>query len=206
MPGSIRTPDRASFVEVNRTQLRVWDWGDPDAPAVICAHGAHDHGRMWDGLAPRIAELGYRVLAPDLRGHGDSGRLGSGHAWVAVTLDLCALAQWAGAPVGFVAHSWGAGEAMYASAVMPEIAKWIVNLDGLGPPSDGFHGEDNRTLAESMAHSFEWAERVMFSPPKVFASRDDMVARRKSVNVRLSDEWLEHLVEHGSAPADGGFV
>ena len=48
-------PDRSGFVELNRTRLRLWDWGDPAAPPVICVHGAYDHGRMWDGLAPELA-------------------------------------------------------------------------------------------------------------------------------------------------------
>ena len=65
-------PDRAELVAVNRTQLRVWQWGDGSAPPVLFLHGAYDHGRMFDDLAPRVAALGYHAIALDFRGHGDS--------------------------------------------------------------------------------------------------------------------------------------
>jgi pimeloyl-ACP methyl ester carboxylesterase len=77
----LRAPDRSGFVEVNRTRLRVWEWGDPDGTPVICVHGAFDHGRMFDGLGPGLAELGFRVVTIDVRGHGDSGPCCGRSAW-----------------------------------------------------------------------------------------------------------------------------
>jgi pimeloyl-ACP methyl ester carboxylesterase len=204
----LRAPDRTELVEVNRTQLRVWDWGDPDAPVVLCAHGAHDHGRMFDELAPRVAEaLGLRVVAVDLRGHGDSGRLSSGHVWLATSLDLALLARrlGGGAPVGLIGHSFGAGLSMFTSAVWPELIPWVVNLDGLGGGGEGGPPEDY-DLAEDATRSWQWAERTLLEPPRVYASREDMVERRAGVNVRLPRPWVEHLVEHGSVEIEGGFV
>ncbi|HUP85428.1 MAG TPA: alpha/beta hydrolase [Acidimicrobiales bacterium] len=199
----MRPPDRSDFVDLNRTRLRVWEWGDQSAPPVICVHGAHDHGRMWDGLAPRLAdELGYRVIAPDLRGHGDSGALSSGHVWVAIALDLGVLAKWAGPPVRFVSHSFGAGMSMYAASVWPELVSWIVNLDGLGHGGDSPEDWD---IAEDAARSFASVERALTRPPRRYASLEDMVHRRAEVNVRLPRHWVEHLVEHGAVEDEGGF-
>jgi pimeloyl-ACP methyl ester carboxylesterase len=199
----VREPDRATFVELNRTRLRVWEWGDPDAPAVICVHGAGDHGRMWDGFAPRLAALGHRVLAPDLRGHGDSGRLSSGHVWMASALDLAVLARQAGPPVGLVGHSFGGGQAMYVAGVWPELARWLVNLDGLGPPAAAFA---ERGLVEAATAGLDGAERARRRPPRRYASVAEMVERRRRVNVRLPDEWLEHLVRHAAVETEGGYV
>ncbi len=36
----LREPDRAELVAVNRTELRVWRWGDATAPPVLMLHGA----------------------------------------------------------------------------------------------------------------------------------------------------------------------
>ena len=189
---------------MNRTRLRVWEWGDEDAPPVICVHGAHDHGRMWDGLAPRLADdLGYRVVAPDLRGHGDSGRLSSGHAWMAIALDLGLLARELGGVVRFVGHSFGGGLSLYVAGVWPDAVRWVVNLDGLGPPLDGETGP--RDWAADAARSFASAERALLGPPRRYASREEMVERRAGVNVRLPRPWVEHLVEHGSVEDEGGF-
>ena len=76
-------PDRANFVDLGRTIIRTWEWGDPTKPPVLLVHGGWDHGRMWDGLAPRIArQLNRHAVAVDVRGHGDSGRLPeAGPSW-----------------------------------------------------------------------------------------------------------------------------
>jgi lipase len=51
--------------------LHVHEWGDPAAPPVLCLHGVMAHGRRFRRLAEE--RLGrFRVLAPDLRGHGHS--------------------------------------------------------------------------------------------------------------------------------------
>lgn len=203
-------PDRATFVDVNRTRLRVWEWGDEQGLPLVCVHGAHDHGRMWDSLAPRLAaDLGYRVLAVDLRGHGDSGRLSSGHVWMATSLDLGLLARTlADAPgsdgqVRFVGHSFGGGLSMYVAGVWPELVRWVVNLDGLGPPHEEMTGP--RDWAADAARSFTSAERALLTPGRRYATTDEMVERRAGVNVRLPREWVEHLVAHGSTEDEGGF-
>src|SRR3954447_14736471 len=100
MPG--HPPDRALFVAVNKTQLRVWQWGDTSRPVVLLLHGGFDHGRMFDELAPRVAALGYHVVAVDMRGHGDSGRLTSGITWLTQILDSALLLRELGAPAGLI--------------------------------------------------------------------------------------------------------
>lgn len=207
---SLREPERATFIDVNRTRLRVWEWGDESAPAVVCVHGAHDHGRMWDGLAPRLADsFGYRVLALDLRGHGDSGRLSTGHAWMAISLDLGvlarALAEAEGAPVRLIGHSFGAGLSMYAAGVWPEAVRWVVNLDGLGPSFDEDAERPPRDWAADAARSFASTERALLTPARRYTTREEMVERRAGVNVRLPREWVEHLVHHGSVEDEGGW-
>src|SRR5206468_48214 len=52
-------------------RLHYADWGNEGAPAVILVHGGRDHCRSWDVIA-RSLQPHFHVLAPDLRGHGDS--------------------------------------------------------------------------------------------------------------------------------------
>ncbi|HET6810207.1 MAG TPA: alpha/beta hydrolase [Acidimicrobiales bacterium] len=197
-----REPDRAGFVEVNRTRLRVWEWGDPTAPAVICAHGAHDHGRMWDGLAPLVAGRGFRVVVPDLRGFGDSGHNHSFNYWAAGALDLALLARGMDPPIGWIGHSYGARMVLYVGGVWPELARWVVSIDGLGPPNSVL---DQGDPAEGARRGLDGAVRALTGPPRVYDSLEDMVRRRMQVNSRLPEEWARHLVLHGSVPApDGG--
>lgn len=53
--------------------LHVHEWGDPGAPPVVCLHGVMGHGRRFRRLAEERLAPSFRVLAPDLRGHGRSG-------------------------------------------------------------------------------------------------------------------------------------
>ena len=54
-------------------RLHVHEWGDPDAPPVLCLHGVMAHGERFRRLAETRLAGRFRVLAPDLRGHGRSG-------------------------------------------------------------------------------------------------------------------------------------
>ena len=117
IPVDIPEPERAELVDLDRTTLRTWGWGTRPTPLVLCLHGAYDHGRMFDGIAPRLAALGYHVVAVDFRGHGDSGPLDTGFAWTLFHLDLALLIRHlGGGPVGFVAHSFGGGQATGVAA------------------------------------------------------------------------------------------
>ena len=46
--------------------------GPADAPPVLCLHGWPQHWLIWRGVWPALAGE-YRVICPDLRGHGWSG-------------------------------------------------------------------------------------------------------------------------------------
>ena len=52
--------------------LHLHEWGDPEAPAIVCIHGVTGHGRRFRQLAEEHLASRFRVLAPDLRGHGRS--------------------------------------------------------------------------------------------------------------------------------------
>jgi pimeloyl-ACP methyl ester carboxylesterase len=54
------------------TRLRVVESGDAQAPPVLLVHGFGASAYQWRFLLPALAAVGYRVLAPDLPGHGFS--------------------------------------------------------------------------------------------------------------------------------------
>src|SRR5258708_28492642 len=51
-------------------------WGDPDGRSIVLVHGGAAHSRWWDHIAPMLTD-GWRVVAVDLSGHGDSHRRGA---------------------------------------------------------------------------------------------------------------------------------
>lgn len=53
-------------------ELKTHRWGPEAQESVVCIHGLTQHGRVFEPLGRRLAELGHSVLAVDLRGHGGS--------------------------------------------------------------------------------------------------------------------------------------
>jgi len=200
-------PDRAEFVAVNRTALRLWCWGDATAPPVLLLHGAYDHGRMFDDLAPRVATLGYHAIALDFRGHGDSGPLDTGFAWALLHIDLALLVRdIIGTPVGLIAHSFGGGQAIGIAGAFPELVRWLVVMDGLGPPPEALAPPAD--IRAAIRGSAARTDRIIFERHRrEWPSIEHMAAYRRKQNPRLSPEWAEHLARHGSRRGpDGGYV
>jgi pimeloyl-ACP methyl ester carboxylesterase len=52
--------------------LHYRTWGADDAPVCVALHGITANTGAWTLIGPRLAQVGLRVIAPDLRGHGDS--------------------------------------------------------------------------------------------------------------------------------------
>ena len=179
--------------------------GDP-APPVVLVHGAYDHGRTWDGFASAWRSSGSTSWRSTY-GHGDSGRLSSGMAWNACTIDLCELARVlapaADAPIGMVGHSMGGGQVLTAAATTPERFAWLVNLDGLGPPAEGFVHDG---IVDVATRSLDEIDTHRSRPPRPWASREQLAERTRAINIRLPRPFLEHLVEHGTVEVQGGFV
>jgi pimeloyl-ACP methyl ester carboxylesterase len=61
----------STFFTSGGVQLHYHEWGTPAAPSLVLLHGGAAQAHWWDHLAPVLAEQ-YHVVAPDLRGHGDS--------------------------------------------------------------------------------------------------------------------------------------
>src|SRR5580692_2693484 len=67
--GSSGPTSRVYFSQ--RLRLHYVDWGNPSAPPLLLVHGGRDHCRNWDWVAAELSDR-YHIIAPDLRGHGDS--------------------------------------------------------------------------------------------------------------------------------------
>ena len=59
-------------VRAGRLDQSFVRWGEPNRPVMVLLHGLTGHARMWDAFARTVASR-YQVIAPDQRGHGDTG-------------------------------------------------------------------------------------------------------------------------------------
>ena len=74
-------------------RLHYADWGNETAPPLILIHGGRDHCRSWDAMA-RALQPHFHVVAPDLRGHGESDWMtGGSYALIEHVYDLKRLIQ-----------------------------------------------------------------------------------------------------------------
>jgi len=105
-PGAV-APERSRLFASDGVRLRVDEWGDPSAIPVVLLHGAFDHGRGFDLLAPLLATR-FHVLSLTSRGHGDSEWVDF-YAWPNDVADAVNLLRSLGRPAHLVGHSRGGG-------------------------------------------------------------------------------------------------
>ncbi|WP_411277829.1 alpha/beta fold hydrolase [Gaiella sp.] len=108
-----------------RRTLHVEAWGDPDAPRVICLHGVTGRGAGWHRLAERYL-VDYRVVAPDLLGHGDSPHE---PPWSIADHLHTLVATLGTKPAVWIGHSFGGRLAFELAAREPELVERLVLLD-----------------------------------------------------------------------------
>lgn len=98
-------------VENEGTTIACREYADPDvlpdAPALVCVHGACVDGVFFDGIGRELSR-DYRVITYDRRGCGESGDAADGHYdLTAQANDLQAVIEYVGAPANVLAHSAG---------------------------------------------------------------------------------------------------
>jgi pimeloyl-ACP methyl ester carboxylesterase len=115
--------------------LSYQDLGVVGAPVVLLIHGMVSDSTTWSRAAAGLAERGYRVLAPDLLGHGDSDKPEDGYQLADFAGSLSALLT--ELDVGratVVGHSFGGAVAMQLAYEQPELVRRLVlvSAGGLG--------------------------------------------------------------------------
>ena len=103
-----------------RLRLNYLDWGNADAPTLVLQHGGRDHARSWDWVAQSLRRS-WHVIAPDLRGHGDSAWSPDGAYMMPYYVhDLAQLIhQQDNKPVTIVAHSLGGAVSLRYAGLYP---------------------------------------------------------------------------------------
>jgi pimeloyl-ACP methyl ester carboxylesterase len=110
-------------------ELYVEVHGDGDP--VLLLHGWPDSGLLWRDQVPRLAAAGFRVIVPDLRGFGRSGRPEGRDAYKLArsVADVATVLDAAGAPAAHVVgHDWGAALAWTVAMFLPDRVQTLAAL------------------------------------------------------------------------------
>lgn len=190
-------PTSHSFIS-QRLKLHYVDWGNDDAPPLLLVHGGRDHCRSWDWVAERLCDR-YHVIAPDLRGHGDSAWSPDGNYDMdAFVYDLAQLIhQLDLAPVTIVAHSMGGNVALRYTGLYPDNVRKLVAIEGLGPSPRMLAERAAKPVADRFRQWIEDKRQAAGRIPKRYATLDDALARMMAENSYLTPEQARHLTVQG---------
>jgi pimeloyl-ACP methyl ester carboxylesterase len=179
-------------------KLHYLDWGNEGAPLLLLVHGARDHAHSWDWTARALRHT-WHVIAPDLRGHGDSQWSPDG-AYLSPyhLLDIADLIDTLGHEhINIVAHSFGGNVGARYAAIFPQRVRKLVLVDGLGPSA-----KNRASWAEigPTKRTREWLDKrreTAARTPRRFATIEEAVGRMAATNRHLSDDQARHLAQHG---------
>ncbi len=197
MPG----PTSHSYFS-QRLRLHYLDWGNPEAPPLLLIHGNRDHAHNWDWAAARLQER-YHVIAPDLRGHGDSQwSTGSTYAPAEFVYDIAQLVhQQQLAPLRIVAHSLGGNVALRYAGTFPADVERLVVIEGWG----GIVPGHRRPAPPARMRAWVKAQRSLATrQPRRYATLDDAYRRMLEANPHLSAKQARHLTIHGANQNEDG--
>jgi pimeloyl-ACP methyl ester carboxylesterase len=97
---------------------------------VVCVHGWPQNWWEWRGLIPGLAEAGYRVICPDLRGFGWSDAPRRGYEKEQFAADIAALVDGLGLrDVRLIAHDWGGVAGFILCVRRPDLVRQYLALN-----------------------------------------------------------------------------
>jgi pimeloyl-ACP methyl ester carboxylesterase len=128
--------DSSRFVSVNGIRLHVCEAGPVGGPAVVLLHGFPEFWYSWREQIRFLADRGFRVMAPDLRGYNLSekpGRVGDYGVEQLVGDVIGLIEQTAGGRAALVGHDWGGVIAWFAAMRQPERIEKLIILNAPHP-------------------------------------------------------------------------
>jgi pimeloyl-ACP methyl ester carboxylesterase len=191
------------FYESQGLRLHYADWGNAAAPPLILIHGGRDHCRSWDAVARALLPH-FHVMAPDLRGHGDSDwAKGSSYSLSDYVYDVTRLMQSAAAhKAAIVGHSMGGMIGLMYAGAYPEKVSRLAVLDGVTV----LPGSRRAPVHEQFAEWVAQLDRIADRKARHLRSVSEAAERISAHNKRLTSEQALHLASHGvKRNADGTY-
>lgn len=135
VPATPQPLSREDTLGIGSLALHFASWGQLTRPDRVVAliHGLTASSREFAGLGPALAAQGWYVIAPDLRGRGQSAKPAHGYGIPFHANDLLSLCDYLGVErLHVVGHSLGAIIGMYLAALYPERVARLVMIDAGG--------------------------------------------------------------------------
>lgn len=192
--GAIANRPEFHAVEVEGCRINYLCWGDPSSPALVLLHGGAAHAHWWSFIAPQFTQQ-YFVIAPDLSGHGDSGRR-DGYTMEQWADEVMSVARHAGAqerPI-VVGHSMGGHVAIVVAARYGDELAGAIILDA--------------PVREQDPESEEGERGRMFRNPKTYPDLETALEHfhLQPPQPVTNDYIVAHIARHSLKEVTGGWT
>jgi pimeloyl-ACP methyl ester carboxylesterase len=133
------TEPRHKTVDSRGLAIHYLEWGDPAGEPIILVHGFLDQAHSWKIFVAELIAQTRRplwIIAPDCRGHGDSGWVGAGgyYHFPDYVFDLdCVIRNLGITRFCLVGHSMGGTISFLYAGTFPERLAKLVLIEGVGP-------------------------------------------------------------------------
>jgi pimeloyl-ACP methyl ester carboxylesterase len=193
------------FVDVQGLAIHCLEWGRPTGEPLILVHGFLDQAGSWRNFVRFLQdklEQPLWIVAPDCRGHGDSGRVGAGgyYHFPDYVLDLdCVVRSLGARQFKLIGHSMGGTISLLYSGTFPERVHKLVLIEGIGPAGMNF--------SDAPARMKKWISEVHERGRKHFREYNSTGAGAKQLqqtNPRLSGELAMELALAGMKQNENG--
>ncbi len=193
---------RERFVDSSGVKIHVVEDGPEDGDPVVFLHGFPESWWCWRHQVKAVAEAGYRAVAMDLRGFGESDAPEDVAAYAIANSfgDVTAVIDSVGGRATLVSHDWGGTLGWVFAALMPDKVERTIVCNS---PHPSAMADLTKNLAQLQASFYMYVYQFEGIAEELM-SRNDYELMRVwwwgTASVKLPDEEVDRFVEMISRP------
>lgn len=178
-------------------------WGKGNKDKILALHGWLDNAASFYHLAPKLAAIGYEVIAIDFAGHGHSDHRAEGHFthfidFVLDIQDVLSELKW-NKPI-LLGHSMGAAMAQMFSAASPDKVKKLIMIENIGPVPSYEKGSAASNLRQALN---QWKKHT--TEHKNYYQNIEKALEARQQATPMKADILKPMVERGLKKTEKGY-
>lgn len=196
---------RDRSLDARGLKIHYLEWGVRTRDPLILIHGFLDHARSWEPFVTSMQKKSKKpswIIAPDCRGHGDSGWIGAGgyYHFPDYLFDLDSLIHALKIPsVILMGHSMGGTISFLYTGTFPKRVRKIILVEGIGP-----HGLSFPDAPPRMRRWISEVRALGQRRPAQYSSLENAAKQLQRKDPRLKLGLALHLARWGMKQTGNG--